>query len=100
MSDTMRSPEDTPHIGEKSASALSHEDGFLQLVARGNAELAEELIRTARMHGIPVIENAGLYRQLEYLPVGGKIPDEVFFALAQLLEYIYAAKVTNKDLQA
>lgn len=100
MRDTERHPVDAPHADGKTACALSHEDGFLRLVARGDAELAEELIRTTRRHGIPVIENASLNGQLEYLPVGGKIPDEVFFALAQLLEYIYATKDKNKDLRA
>lgn len=91
--------QENPSMKEKMAAALSHDDGFLRLVARGKAELAEQLIRTARAHGIPVIRNASMNQQLEYLPVGEKIPEEVFFALAQLLEYIYAADEQENEFR-
>lgn len=73
----------------KVASALAHEDGRLELVTQGRDELADEIIRTAKLYDIPVVENLYLSKQLEHMDVGDHIPEQVFFALAKLMEYIY-----------
>lgn len=75
---------------EKRAAALALEDDHARLVARGNDQVAEDIIRVARENDIPVFEDLALSYRFEELPLGAQIPEKVFFALTQTMEYIYA----------
>ena len=60
------------------------------IVARGQGQLADELNRIARTHGIPLIEEKELSELLYSVEVGETIPYETFEAVAKVLAFVYS----------
>lgn len=65
--------------------------GAPALVAKGGDHLAKRIIRIARDHGIPVVENKPLARTLfKAVDVGKEIPASLYRAVAEILARIYS----------
>ena len=64
-------------------------DALPSVTAKGHGELAEELIRLAVEHGIPIKYDPDLVQVLGALDVGQDIPEEVYLVVAELLAFIY-----------
>jgi len=56
-----------------------------RLSARGEYELARNIVACARKYGVPIVERPELARGLAELPVDEEIPVELFEAAAALL---------------
>ena len=67
----------------------SAKKGLPQITAKGQGELAREMIRLAAEHGIPVKYDPDLVQILSKMDVGRDIPEEVYVAVAELLAFIY-----------
>jgi FlhB-like protein len=63
-----------------------------RVLARGRGEVAKNIKRKARKHGIPVIRNVQLARALVDLDVDTTIPGEFFEPVAELLTYVYSLR--------
>jgi flagellar biosynthesis protein len=63
--------------------------GLPTLTAKGRGEAAEELIRLALEHGIPIRYDPDLVQVLSRLDVGRDIPEDVYLVVAELLAFIY-----------
>jgi flagellar biosynthetic protein FlhB len=64
-----------------------------KLIAKGSRKIAEKIKEVASEHGIPVLENKELARNLYSLvEVGQEIPPELYQTVAELLAYIYRLK--------
>ncbi len=74
------------------AVALGYQPGENRapaVLARGWGLLAENILETAREHGVPVREDADLAEVLSRLDVGAEVPDELYEAIAELLAFLY-----------
>ena len=60
-----------------------------RVTARGEGELAEELVRLALEHNIPIKYDPDLVQMLSHLDEGQAIPEEAFVLVAELLAFIY-----------
>lgn len=57
--------------------------------AKGEDAVAEEIIRLAEAHNIPLHEDAGLVRLLAKLELGEEIPKELYLAVARVIAFSY-----------
>jgi len=64
-----------------------------KVIAKGSRKIAEKIKDVASEHGIPVLENKELARNLYSLvEVGQEIPPALYQVIAELLAYIYRLK--------
>ena len=80
----------------KKAAAIGYAQGDFapRLLARGEVERAEYILRLARENGIPVQEDRDMVKVLEVLGEGSYIPESLYQAFAVLLASLYAASKT------
>jgi len=57
--------------------------------AVGNHELADEIIRIAREHGVPLYENAELASTLARLSLNDEIPEQLYQLIAEILAFAF-----------
>ncbi len=60
--------------------------------ASGGSELAEEIIRIAREHDVPIYENPQLVDILARLEVGEEIPELLYRTIAEIIAFVYLLK--------
>jgi flagellar biosynthesis protein len=71
------------------AVALHYEKpGAPRVVAKGKGVTGEKILETARAHGVPIEENAGLAAALSEVELGDEIPTELYKAVAEVLTFI------------
>ena len=59
------------------------------VVANGEGELAERIVRAAHEYGVPVLRDVPLARALIELEVGSAIPEALYEAVAEILREAY-----------
>ncbi|PCJ33150.1 MAG: flagellar protein FhlB [Gammaproteobacteria bacterium] len=59
------------------------------VTASGEGELAEEIIRIAREHGVPLREDTMLAALLSELELGEEIPPLLYRVIAEVIAYTY-----------
>lgn len=75
------------------AVALKYErdkDGAPRVVAKGLRLKAEKIKEIARQHDVPVMKNTTLAGALYRVEVGQEIPEELYDAVAEVLNFVYA----------
>lgn len=60
-----------------------------QLIAAGQGLIAEEIIRVAKEHAIPLHEDAQLVEALSRLDLTESIPRELYAVVAEVLAYVF-----------
>ena len=86
--DARRNPPQRP-----AAAALAYDPGGLEppeIVAIGRGLSAEEIVRIAHLHDVPVHQDAGLVEALSKLEVGQTLPRELYAVVAEVLAFVYA----------
>jgi len=80
----------------KKAVALGYERGDIapRVLARGEGEKAEYILRLARENSVPIREDRDIVKVLEVLGDGSYIPEELYQAFAALLASLYTASKT------
>lgn len=76
---------------EHLAVALVYEDGeegAPRIVAKGADLLAQQIIEIAKEAGIPVLRNVPLAHALHRLELGAEIPEELYEAVAEVLQFV------------
>lgn len=63
-------------------------DGAPRVVAKGMRMKAEKIRELARAHGVPVMRNVGLANTLFRVEVGEEIPEELYDAVAEVLNFV------------
>ena len=81
------------------AVALHYEKpGAPRVVAKGAGIVGEKIIETAKAHGVPIEENAGLAAALSEVELGDEIPLELYKAVAEVLAFLL--RVSGRRLDA
>lgn len=76
----------------KAAVALGYDpakDDAPRILAAGQGELAEQLLKVARAHNVPVRADHPLAQALVKLEVGAAIPPELYAAVAEVLAFLW-----------
>ena len=79
---------DDPEI----AVALKYDrekDGAPRVVAKGMRLRAERIREIARQHDVPVMKNTTLAGALYRVDVGQEIPEELYDAVAEVLNFVF-----------
>jgi flagellar biosynthesis protein len=67
-----------------------------QVVAVGRGVTAEEIVRVAKEHNVPLYEDAGLVEALARLDVSDCVPRELYAVVAEVLAYVYRIDAQTK----
>lgn len=62
------------------------------LSAKGEGDVAEEIVRLAIEHQIPIYQNADLARLLVQLELGEQIPVELYRTIAEIIAFAWYLK--------
>jgi flagellar biosynthesis protein len=76
----------------KAAAALHYDPAGTEppeVLATGRGLTADEIVRVAKEHGIPLYEDAGLVEALSRLDCSAVIPRELYAVVAEVLAYVY-----------
>jgi len=65
--------------------------------ATGTHELAEEIIRIAREHNVPLYENAELASILARLSLNEEIPESLYRVIAEILAFAFHIRGLTPD---
>lgn len=68
-----------------------------RVVAKGYGTIAENLIQTAKNHGLYVHESPELVSVLMKLDLDQQIPPELYMAIAELLAWLYRLEGKHTD---
>lgn len=82
---------------EKLAVALKYdqdEDKAPKVIAKGSGQIAENIIKKGEEEGITSVEDKNLADDLFKLDIDDEIPEELYTAVAEILNYVY--KLDNK----
>jgi len=77
-------------LSAKKAIALIYDEVSAPKVgAKGEGELADEIIAIARDHGVPLYENPELVKSLAQLDIGDEIPELLYRVIAEIIAFAY-----------
>jgi flagellar biosynthetic protein FlhB len=65
------------------------DDAAPKVMAKGQRVMAEKIKEVARQFGVPIMRNVPLAHALNELDVGEEIPEELYEAVAEVLNFIY-----------
>jgi flagellar biosynthetic protein FlhB/flagellar biosynthesis protein len=65
-------------------------DGAPRVVAKGMRLKAEKIRAIAKEHNIPLMRNVNLANALYRVEVGQEVPEELYDAVAEVLNFVYA----------
>ncbi len=60
-----------------------------RVLASGKGASAEQILRLAQEHGIPLRQDTALASALSTLDLGASVPPELFRAVAEVLAFVY-----------
>ncbi|MDX8387031.1 MAG: EscU/YscU/HrcU family type III secretion system export apparatus switch protein [Ghiorsea sp.] len=69
-----------------------------KVTAKGEGDLADEILRLAKANHIPIREDKDLVQVLSLLDVGQSIPPKIHTAIAEILVFIYWANQQHRDV--
>lgn len=91
MSDADNYSDQPPTPNRSLAIALHYSGkGAPRVVAKGGGLVADNIIATARAHGVPLDEDAALAGALARVELGREIPRELYLAVAQVLAFAWS----------
>ncbi|QOY34452.1 EscU/YscU/HrcU family type III secretion system export apparatus switch protein [Anaerobacillus isosaccharinicus] len=77
---------------KKQAVALSYHtenDRAPKIVAKGKGYVADELIKEALKHNVPIQEDASLVGLLSQLEINEAIPEQLYDVVAEIFAFVY-----------
>jgi flagellar biosynthesis protein len=78
----------TPQKRQLAVALHYDRPGTPRVVAKGTGEIGQKIIETAKAHGVPIEENAGLAGALSEVEIGDEIPVELYKAVAEVLIFL------------
>lgn len=83
---------DAQHSARKAAALHYDRQNAPKLVAKGQGELAEQIIAIAEAHGVHLHEDAALTNTLMQMRLNQEIPRELYLAIARIIAFAYFLK--------
>ena len=80
----------------KKAVALEYDidkDRAPRVIAKGKGVSAENIIKIAQLHNLPIKEDADLVELLSKVELDREVPEKLYLAVAEVFSFIY--KITN-----
>jgi flagellar biosynthesis protein FlhB len=74
------------------AIALRYDESRMvapKVTAKGQLLMAERILSIARQHRVPIVRNVPVAHSLYALEVGAEIPEELYEAVAEILNWVY-----------
>ena len=68
-------------------------------MAKGQRIWAEKILEEARHYGVPIVRNVPLAQALNKVDVGDEIPEELYDAVAEVLNFVYNLAEEQKSRQ-
>jgi flagellar biosynthesis protein len=65
-------------------------DNAPRVIAKGMRLRAEKLKEIAKQYNIPIMRNVGLANALYRVDVGQEVPEDLYDAVAEVLNFVYA----------
>ena len=81
----------------KKAAALKYDkskDRAPKVIAKGKGQSAENIIKIAELHNLPIKKDEDLIELLSKVELNKEVPEKLYRAVAEVFSFIY--KVTNK----
>lgn len=81
-----------PRKGPKAAVALAYDpakDQAPRILAAGQGELAEALLKLAEQNRVPILDEHPLAQALLKLEIGAYVPPELYGAVAEVLAFLW-----------
>ncbi|SEQ17283.1 flagellar biosynthesis protein [Ectothiorhodospira magna] len=77
--------------GQRQAIALHYggQGGAPRLTAKGEGELATQILDIAEHHNVPIHQDPTLSMTLSKVPLGAEIPENLYVAVAEVLAFVY-----------
>ncbi len=69
-----------------------------RVLCKGERKIAKQIIEEAKRHGVPIMRNIALAHSLNELEVDDEIPEELYEAVAELLNWVYAIEAGELEL--
>jgi flagellar biosynthesis protein len=84
---------------EPDVAIALHYDGenTPRVKAKGEGELARQIIRLAEEHGIPLHDDPDLAAVLTQIPLGDEIPTSLYVAIAEVIAFAYIVSNRQPD---
>ena len=82
----------------KKAAALRYDtskESAPRLLAKGQGQSAENIIKIAELHNLPIKKDEDLIELLSKVEIDKEVPEALYKAVAEVFSFIY--KVTNKQ---
>ncbi len=82
----------------KKAAALRYDkekENVPRVVAKGEGRTAENIIKIAELHNLPIRKDEDLVELLSKVELGKEVPEALYKAVAEIFSFIY--KVTKKS---
>jgi len=67
-------------------------DSAPKVVAKGLRVKAEQILAIAKEAGVPVMRNVPLANALYRIEVGDEVPEELYDAVAEILNFVYSLR--------
>ena len=64
-------------------------------MAKGQRVMAEKIKEVARQFGVPIMRNVPLAHALHDLDIGEEIPEELYEAVAEVLNFVYGLEAAE-----
>ena len=77
---------------QKAVALFYDGDSAPTIEAKGEGSVAEEIIRIAKEHDVPLCDNPGLVELLSRLEIGDHIPEALYIAIATIIAFAYQLK--------
>lgn len=87
------------HRATAVAVAYDKSDSAPRVVAKGYGTVAENIVRTAKDHGLYVHESRELVGLLMQVDLDAHIPPQLYVAIAELLAWLYALENNEKGAE-
>jgi flagellar biosynthetic protein FlhB/flagellar biosynthesis protein len=71
-------------------------DNAPRVIAKGMRLKAEKIREIARQHGVPFMKNTTLASALYRVDVGQEVPEELYDAVAEVLNFVYQLQQAEK----
>ena len=71
-----------------------------KLVAKGINIKAEKIREIAKQYGVPIMKNVNLANSLYRVDIGQEIPEQLYDAVAEVLNFVYALQREEQEREA